>query len=431
VTSPTDTALAPPPPPTQRGRTVVRVAVVVVIALAATAAQLWYGNRHHFADLRIYYGAVRWWAHGHPLYDFSVPDRVQGHLGFTYPPFAALVMYPMAWMSLFKVVVIVWTASALSVVLTTWWLMTPVADRHGWPRWYAVCLALPLISVLEPVRETVTFGQINLMLALLVLVDLLVLGPRGSRLTGVGIGLAAAVKLTPAIFVVYLLVTRRVRAAAVATGTAVAATLVAAAFRPGDSWQYWSSVLWQSSRVGHIAFVPNQSLLGALSRLAHPHQAHRSIWVLLAVVVLVAGLWRAARAARGGDEVAGLTLTGVTGALISPVSWQHHLYWFIPALVVLVDAAASREVPHRWWYAGFAALIWCSVTFSVIAWYDWRIVPARIMYQPLGQLIDDWHMLLMLAILALLPARHRTGEADRRSPAGSSPVASVAARSPA
>jgi alpha-1,2-mannosyltransferase len=242
----------------------------------------------------------------------------------------------------------------------------------------------------------------------------------------VGIGLAAAVKLTPAIFIVYLLLSRRYRAAAVATGTAAAATLIAFAFRPGDSWHYWTSVVWDSGRVGHTYFVPNQSLLGALSRITFPHPAPGLVWVVLAVAALGFGLWRAARAARAGDEVTGLTLTGVTGALVSPVSWQHHLYWFIPALVVLVDVAATRGARHRWWYAGFAALLWCTVTFSVIAWYDWRIVPKSIMYRPIGQMIDDWHVLLMLALLAALPIRRLVSSLS--TPAR--PVPAEATRSP-
>jgi alpha-1,2-mannosyltransferase len=270
-------------------------------------------------------------------------------------------------------------------------------------------LALPLVTVLEPVRETITFGQINLILAAFVLADLLVLAPRGSRLTGIGIGLAAAIKLTPAIFILYLLLSRRYRAAAVATGTAAAATLLAFVHRPGDSWAYWTHVLWQSSGIGNVGLVPNQSLLGALSRIAHPHAASRLLWLVLALAALVFGMWRATAAARAGDEVAGLTLTGVTGALISPVSWQHHLYWFIPALVVLVDAAASRR-RGGWPYALWAALIWGTVTFSVIAWYDWKIVPQSIMFRPVGQVIDDWHVLLMLTILVLLP--HRTPAAS-------------------
>jgi alpha-1,2-mannosyltransferase len=402
--------------PNRRSYRVVQVAVVVVVVVVAAAALRWYRNRHHFFDLKIYYAAVHWWAHGRPLYDFSVPDQVQGHLGFTYPPFAALAMFPMAWLTLFRTIVLMTVISLVALVLTTAWLLTPVAARHGWPRWFVVCLALPLVSVLEPVRETVSFGQINLILAALILADLLVLVRRGSRFAGVAIGLAAAIKLTPAIFILYLLLSRRYRAAAVASGTAVAATLLAFAYRPGDSWLYWTKVLWESNRVGNVAFVPNQSLLGALSRLAHPHPANYPIWLALAAVTLVYGMWRATAAARAGDEVAGLTLTGLTGALVSPISWQHHLYWFIPALVVLVDVAASRQARRRWWYAAFAAVLWLTVTFSVIAWYDWGIVPASIMFQPAGQVIDDWHLLLMLATLVVLPGAHRKAAEPQPAP---------------
>ncbi|HKT01110.1 MAG TPA: glycosyltransferase 87 family protein, partial [Rugosimonospora sp.] len=404
MTSPTRTALASPPSPTRPSHTAVRVIVVVVTALAAAAAHRWYGNRHQYFDLKIYRGAVRWWAQGQPLYNFSVPDPIQHHLGFTYPPFAALLMYPMAWLGLRSTIAAMWIVSLVALVFTTVWLLVPVADRHGWPRWFTVCLALPIISWLEPIRETVTFGQINLALAFLILADLLVLAPRGSRFTGVGIGLAAAIKLTPAIFILYLLLSRRYRAAAVAAGTAVGATLVAAAFRFHDSWQYWTSVLWDSGRVGNVELVPNQSLLGGLSRLADPHKAPAVIWALLALVALCFGMWRAARVARAGDEVTGLTLAGVTGTLISPVSWQHHLYWFVPALVVLLDVAATRR-RAGWPYAAFGVLIWVTVTWSVIAWYDWYDWPKHIMHTPLGLVIDDWDVLLMLAILAVLPFR--------------------------
>src|SRR5581483_12201814 len=113
---------------------------------------------------------------------------------------------PMAWLGWNVTIALMLAASLAAIVLTTAWLLGPVADRHGWPRWFVICLALPLVTWLQPVRETLTFGQINLVLALLVLADLLVLAPRGSRLTGVGIGLAAAIKLTPAVFILYLLV---------------------------------------------------------------------------------------------------------------------------------------------------------------------------------------------------------------------------------
>src|SRR6266498_4220885 len=158
----------------------VRIAVVVAVALAVGGAHFWYGNRHNYYDLRIYYDAINWWADGHPLYSFSHLDRIQGPLGFTYPPFAAVLMYPMAWAPLGVVIAVLLLANLAALAVTTAWLVIPLADRHGWPRWFALGLALPLVTTLEPIRETITFGQINLLLVLLVVADLLLLVPRGS-----------------------------------------------------------------------------------------------------------------------------------------------------------------------------------------------------------------------------------------------------------
>jgi alpha-1,2-mannosyltransferase len=413
----------PPAPATARtgpdrataARTTGRVLVVLAVAAVIIAGHLWYGNRHDYFDLRIYHGAVVDWAHGGRLYDYFVMDRYAGPLGFTYPPFAALLMYPMAGLGIGATITVTWIASALALLALLGWLLVPVADRHGLPRWYLLGLAVPLCTWLEPVRETVTFGQVNLLLAALVVGDLLLLVGRGYRFAGVGVGLAAAVKLTPAIFIVYLLVARRFRAAAVAAGTAVAASAAAAAFRFDDSWQYWTSVLWQTGRVGDVKKTPNQSLLGALSRLFDPHPAPRWLWLALVLLVLGVGLARAAQAARVGDEVAGLTLAGLVGCLVSPVSWQHHLVWFVPALVVLVDAGlpvpgAVPEVvsgvrPGRAGHLAIAAAIWATVSYSLIAWYDWHLSPRHDIHTPWGNLIGAWDTVLMLALLVALPVR--------------------------
>src|SRR5207247_8101709 len=130
-------------------------------------------------------------------------------------------------------------------------------------------------------------GQINLILILLVLLDLLIGVPRKARWTGVGIGLATAIKLTPAVFIIYLLITRRWRAAAVATATAAGATLLATAFAPGDSWRFWTHSLWDTGHIGRLDRTANQSLLGALARLGLPD---RLLWAALVVVVAGCGL---------------------------------------------------------------------------------------------------------------------------------------------
>jgi alpha-1,2-mannosyltransferase len=382
--------------------------LVILVAVWATAVvtHAWYGDRHRFFDFDIYYRAVRWWAQGHDVYSYSQTDPVQGSLGFTYPPCAALLLRPLAEMPLGAAQAVFGTVSVAALIAAVWCLVAPVAARYGYPSWFGVALALPVVSWLEPVRETFTFGQINFILIGLVVVDLLVAVPRRSRLAGVGIGLAAAIKLTPAIFVVYLLLTRRWRAAATAAMAALVANLVGAALLWHDTWRFWTDLLWQTERIGHANRLENQSLMGALARLGDG-APNKPVWALLAVLIMGYGLWRARRAALAGDEVSGLTLTALVGCLVSPVTWSHHLLWFAPALVVLVDVASDRRrtARRRWSLATLALVLYVTATFSVISWYDWHVVEHSADKGLTGFLIDNWYVLLMVALLVTLPFR--------------------------
>jgi alpha-1,2-mannosyltransferase len=385
--------------------TAARLATVFAVGAAAVACLWAYGNRHDFFDLRIYVSAMRWWADGHDLYDYVQPDRVQGALYFTYPPFTALLLRPVAYLPLGITIGLLTAATVVALAVTTWWLVAPVADRLRLPRWYAAGIAVPLAVVLEPMRETLAFGQINLLLIVLILADLLFGVLRNARWAGVGIGLATALKLFPGIFIAYLLVTCRWRAAAVAGGTAVAATLVAAALAPRASWQFWTEALWSTDRVGRIDYTANQSLLGLLARLSAPDDPRRAVWLVVAVLVAAYGLWRAARAARVGDEVAGLTLAGLVGALISPITWDHHLYWFIPALVVLVDAAIPgtgrglRAAP-----LGLAVVTYAVAAFGVVSFIDYSTTWGPT--DSVGEFLTrNAYVLLALVLVAALPAR--------------------------
>jgi alpha-1,2-mannosyltransferase len=386
-----------------------RFLLIVALLVVAAAAHVWYGNRHHFADLGIYRDAMIWWRGGHPLYDFVRPDPTQGSLQFTYPPFAALLLAPTAWMSWGATI---WAFVALALALFAlmiWWLAAPLAERHGQPRWFVFLAAGLLATGLEPVRDAFTFGQINFLLWALVLLDLLVLWPRGSRWTGVGIGLATAIKLVPGIFIVYLLVARRWRAAAVAAGTAVVVTGLTAAVLPKTSWRFFTAELLHPEGVGRFDYTFNQSLFGVLAR-AGGGEANRVAWAVGCLVIAGYGLWRAARAASLGDEVAGLTLAGIVGSLISPVTWGHHVFWFVPALIVLADRAwrspAEPEVVSgvsgRLPAGLLAAFVYVTATVSILAvWQD-------VLGQPegaAGVVMRNWFVWLMLLLLPTLPIR--------------------------
>lgn len=351
-------------PLTQRQRQV--GLVVAAVLLAALLVKL-FGRRYVFFDMRIYHGAMEWWTGGGELYEFIAPETT---LGYTYPPFAAIMMAPMA---LFSYATAGWinavlSAAALGWVLTV--LLAPIADRYGWPRWLAVSVALPLALALEPGRETLGFGQVNLLLFALVFADLVALRwaaergiavrARGYTLTeaagrflrsgawaGAGVGLATAVKLTPGLFILFFIVSRQWRAATVAGGTAFGATVAAWLVAPRESMTYFTSLLWQTDRVGDADFAPNQALSGLLARLYDQTDAPGLLWFSFALLCLALGLSRAVTAHREGDEVAAFTFVGITSTVISPISWTHHLVFAIPALIILGDAAARRRAANR------------------------------------------------------------------------------------
>src|SRR4051794_2091695 len=253
---------------------------------------------HPTFALRVYRGGVGWWLDGPPFYDLVRPPTERG---FTYPPFAVLVLLPVALGTETTATVLLTAVSSGLVVWTTWWLVAPVAARHGWPRWIALGVALPATVAMDPVRQTLGWGQIDLGIAALVLLDVAAL-QRSRPWAGVGIGLATAIKVTPGLFLLYLVVTRRWRAAAVAAGTFAGTVLVGLAVDPSP--RYWTRVLWQTGRVGPPTDPNDQSLLGLLARLAAPAAPSRGMWLGLAAVVLAIGLTRAALLFRRGDDLA-------------------------------------------------------------------------------------------------------------------------------
>jgi alpha-1,2-mannosyltransferase len=396
---------------------VLGVAVVGVVALAAALYMIdlcvlnpWHGG----FDLKVYRGAVIWWLHHKPLYTFH---RNATPYGFTYPPFAAFTMLPMALFSQRTTLWINGTFSAVVLVVLTWWLVAPIAARHGWSRWFAVGVAVPLVYLIEPVRETIAYGQVNLYLVALVLVDIALLA-RGNRLAGVGIGLATAIKLTPGLFILYLLITGRWRAAATALGTFVGATLIAAAAAPGTSKQFWTVTLFETKRVGKVESADNQSVLSLIARAFGTGTLTSVLWVGAAGLVLVLGMLRARRAWRRGDELVGVTLTGLVGCLVSPISWTHHLIWVVPAILVLVDVAAGTPVaadgeprtPRL--IAGATALAASAVFGFSVVWYFANFDGSMPEHGIGAEIGADAYVLAMLALLALVPIRELTGRVD-------------------
>jgi alpha-1,2-mannosyltransferase len=366
-----------------------RIGIVLALALITIGIVYLAATRNKFFDSKVYYGAIQYWFRdGGMVYDWL---RAGTPYGFTYPPFAGLVMSPMAVLPFPLVVVLASVATVLTTGLLMWWFAGPLIRRRGWTPWFALAIAVCLAVSFEPVRETITFGQVNTLLLTVVAGDLLLGVARGRRWAGVGIGLATAVKLTPGVFILYLLLTRRWRAAATAAGSAAAATMVAAALFPDQSREFWTSALWDTNRVGVLSYLSNQSERGLLARLPLD-QVESKVWVVCVLVTLACWAWRVRR--EPDDIMGGLALTGVLGCLISPVTWVHHCVWLLPALVRCVDAGLTGPSRRPLYLAGAAYLLMT----SHLAWI-WEERPRP----PLELLGGNLYVWFSLALLLWTP----------------------------
>jgi alpha-1,2-mannosyltransferase len=300
-------------------------------------------------------------------------------LPFTYTPFAALLFAVGSGASFatWQVGLAVLTVGLLPVVA---YLSLGLAGRPAGLARAAAAFAIAAVGLwLEPVATTLFFGQINLVLLALVVGDLAL--PDRIKGKGIGIGLAAGIKLTPLIFIPYLLFTRRVRAAAVSALTFAVTAGLGFALLPHASAVYWGG---QLTRPGRKSFhLLNQSLNGVILRLAHAGPEAHAYWLVAAVIVGIAGLAVSILASRRGHELLGLVACAATGLLLSPVSWSHHYVYVVPALVL------AAYGPRRLGYRILAAAL-------VVGLFGWWPVPIGNQggYGPKGQLLPRGLLLL-------------------------------------
>ncbi|HEX4865709.1 MAG TPA: glycosyltransferase 87 family protein [Acidimicrobiales bacterium] len=318
------------------GDRILSVRAVVLFAVLAAPILIFQAGS---ADLDVYRHGASTLVHGGSLYASGFASGTHDHLPFTYPPFASiasLVLLPLPE----NVTAELWgLATALMLAWCVRVSFRPLLDRYpGNSDLILATVAAGLLAT-RPVYDHLADGQVDILLMTLCLADSLTARPRWPR--GVLVGVATAIKLVPGIFIPYLWLTGRRRAAGVAAGTFLVCSVVAALADFGDSHQYWSHLVFDTERPGRTAGYKNQSLRGILLRVLAP-QGRPILLAIAAGSIAVWGLARARRATSRGDRVAGATLAGLTGVLASPVSWIHATVWIIPAVGVLVADLSNR-----------------------------------------------------------------------------------------
>ncbi len=370
---------------------------LLVLSIAARLAWTYLvPNGANFVDLHVYVGGAGTLDQPGTLYDFVYADQTPDFpLPFTYPPFAAVVFYPLHLLP-FGLVAFAWQlgiiAALYGVVRISQRLLLS-ADEFGASR--RVAMAWTAAGIwLEPLRSTFDYGQINVLLVLAVLY-----GVYSTRwwVSGLMVGLAAGVKLTPAVSGLYFLGTRR-WATVVFSAVVFFATIGVSAMVVGDQTRYYfTELLGDASRVGPIGTSFNQSWRGGISRILG-HDAGYGPIVVGAIAVTAVVAFLAWRALHDDDRLGRIIVVSLFGLLLSPISWTHHWVWVLPLMIWLLHGPLRRlrgarvlgwgwlaltivgvpwllsfAQPTIWeisrpWYLAWAGLIYIVATLVTLAW---------------------------------------------------------------
>ncbi|GAY15642.1 glycosyltransferase 87 family protein [Mycobacterium sp. shizuoka-1] len=411
-----------------------RVTQAVIAAVALYAGWLLFRHIPYRIDIEVYRMGGQAWLAGRPLYagDATFHTLIGLDLPFTYPPLAAIVFSPFAAMSFPVASVTITVITLVLVLVSTWIVLTRLAvwpdsaitREPAWLRraWLAAGIVALAVIYLEPIDANFDFGQINVVLMTLVIADCL---PRRTPWPrGMLLGVAIALKLTPAVFLLYFVLRRDGRAALTAVGTFVAASLLGCALAWRDSLEYWTTTVRHTDRIGSAALNTNQNIAGALARLGLDKSTHFVLWTLACFAVLAVTIWAVRRllsAAPDGGEAPTLALMCVAlfGLMVSPVSWSHHWVWALPTVITgVVIAYRHRNVALGSVTAiGVVLMMWIPLELlpkhheSTASW--WR--------QLLG-MSYVWWALAVIVVAGLTAARTR---AIPRRTAGSAPVADL------
>ncbi|WP_192860397.1 mannosyltransferase [Mycobacterium sp. MS1601] len=336
--------------------------LLLVVSIAARLAWTYLvPNGANFVDLHVYIGggdavdgpgAVYDYVYGEQTPDFPLP--------FTYPPFAAVLFYPLHFLP-FWLVALAWQlgimAALYGVVRISQRLLGIVDGRRVAMLWTAVAIWL------EPLRSTFDYGQVNVALALAVLVAV---SSNRWWLSGALVGLAAGVKLTPAIAGLHFLGARRWGTALFSAVVFFATIGLSLAVLGREALRYFTDLIGDAERVGPVGTSFNQSWRGVVSRILG-HDAGLGPLVLAGIAVTAVLAWFAWRSVGAFtddlDRLGSIVVVSLFGLLLSPISWTHHWVWLVPLMIWLLHGPYRSLTGAR--VLGFG---WLALTAIGVPW---------------------------------------------------------------
>ena len=300
-------------------------------------------------DLQVYVYAVKDMLTGKDIFATTTPFW---NLYFIYPPIAAILLTPLAF-GPYALWQVVWTGGLV-------WAQQSVLKRCGAPRgWKLGLIGIAVLLAVEPIRTTLGYGQVNTILMALVIADLLPDAPGERRRIPQGtlIGLAAAIKLTPALFVIFAFLIGKTRVAITAMISFAVFTGIGAILLFRETLVFFGGLSGGDTRTASPLYTGNQSLLGVFFRLGDSSRVTGLVGLAVSAVLAVLGCLVAAHWWRHEEKVFAVAIVGLTTCLASPLSWTHHYVWILP----LGMAVLSPGVPRWARYLGGFWVVWVCV----------------------------------------------------------------------
>ena len=398
------------------GRTAVEFLPPFVVALLILPFIIAYGHlwpwQPSTIDLQVYVYAVRDMLAGKDIFATTTPFW---HLFFIYPPIAAVLMTPLAF-GPYAMWQVIWTAALVGA-------QQSVLKRCRAPRgWKLGLIGIAVVVAVEPIRTTLGYGQVNTILMALVVADLL--PDRANRWKrfpqGVLTGLAASIKLTPLLFVVFDFWIGKKKAALWAIAGFAAFTAIGAVFLPQQTLTFWTGLAGGDTRTAGPIYVGNQSLLGVFFRLAGGGGTKLTLVGLgFAGLVALIGAVVASAWWRSGQKVFAVAIVGMCTCLASPLSWTHHYVWVLPlGMAVLVD---RLPLWIRVWAGAWVIWICACLPLAVLPYGG----SFELHYTAFQQLIANLGPVMGAGLILALAVRMVLRDLDR-VPAPTTPVESAA-----
>lgn len=414
---------------------IARWGLLLLLVAGASVGVCWhlFGHAGYRIDIDVYQMGAQAWLDGRPLYTHGVGANARDvmfhtpiglDLPFTYPPLAAVAFSPFAWLHMpaastaITALTLLLLLTSTMIVLTRLQVWSDSVQLPGaaWLRRLCatVLIVAPASMWMEPIAANFAFGQINVVLMTLVIADCVPVRSRWPR--GMLLGLGIALKLTPAVFLLYFVMRRDVRSTVTSLVSFGVATLLGFALAWNDSWEYWTHTVHHTDRIGSAALNTDQNIAGALARLNIAAEPQFVLWAIASTAVLALTVWAIWQVLRAGESIVAIICVALFGLMVSPVSWSHHWVWVLPAVLVTGILGWRGRTDAR------AALgVLAAIGVVITRWSPLNLLPAHhevgvVWWRQLAGMSYVWWALAVLITCAVV-YRNQTGL--RPSPADS------------